>query len=668
MKVLKFSFLGVVGAFVVGIYAGSQLGILLAALLLLAFFFVLLVSHFVKVSLYYRYPSISFVYYFLVMLVFFGLGSFVVNLHQAVQDRDHYRFTRIDASKHKIQLVLDEALKTTTSGKRFYAHIQSVDSEFTRGSILVVVRDSLLEPRVGQEWLVFQELRKLQAPSSYGQFDYSSYLNAKDVYAQVYLEGTSAYFIADQEGFKHRLRSFRERWLHRVKASVKEPDIANLAGALLFGARTNLETQLVDDFKRTGVVHVLAISGLHVGILFLLLHFVFQRFPIFIKTLGILSSLWFFVFLSGFSPSVFRAVFMCSIVVLAALFRRKQLVYNTVAFAMLVSLCIRPKWIYDIGFQLSYAAVFSIVFFYPILQPFLKSRWKMVRYLKELMAISIAAQLGVLPLLIYYFHQFPLFFLLGNLIAIPLITLLLFLGFALLFTSVIWFDLSVIIGFLFSFFSDLLIAGIKQLNSLQLFVVEEIPFHFTLVFSMTILMYLFGYFLKVKKPDAFNLLLLSLAVFQVNLIVLRTCYAHQAFLVIPNDRANLFLLHKTNGNTVVYRYEADSINSGKLLDFKRATWSKEIATQKGPLFFDWSGKRFFIVNSEAAVLYRGRCDVVVFSGAVSLNFNRVLAQVQPAEVVIHNSVPFWNRKLIMAFCVKEKIPFHDCYEKGFYKI
>lgn len=668
MKVLKFSFLGVVGAFVVGVYAGSHIGFLLTTILFLAFILTLLVFHFFKVSVYFRHPFISFIYYFFVMLAFFGLGSLVANAHQAIQDQNHYRFTSIDGSKHKIRLVLNESLKTTNYGKRFYADIISVDSTNSRGRILVVVRDSLLAPDVGQEWLLFQELRKLPPPSSYGEFDYSEYLQTKDVYAQVYLESASAYFLTNQGGFKNRLRALREKWMFRVQQSIKEPEIANLAMALLFGERNNLDVDLVESFKRTGVMHVLAISGLHVGILFFLLQFVFQRFSIFLKTFCILLFLWFFVFLSGFSPSVFRAVLMCSFFVLSRSLRRQQSVFNTIAFALLVSLCIRPKWLFDVGFQLSYAAVFSIVFFYPIMRPYLKSRWQILRYFKELMAISIAAQLGVLPLIIHYFHQFPLFFILGNLIAIPLITLLLFLGFAILFISLVWIDLSVLIGFVFSFVSNLLILGIDELNHLGLFVLEGIPFHLTLVFSMTLFIYVLGYTLKRKKLIHVYVLLVTLIVFQIHWMVLRMYHVNQEFLVIPNDRDHLYLLHKTSERIDVYNYGDAFLKKKRLEGFKRTTWVNKDSVKSGDLFFEWSNKKFLIVNSEAAISYKGPCDVVVFSGTVSLNFNRLLMQLDPEQVIIHNSVPPWDRELIIAFCVKEKIPFHDCSEKGFYKI
>ncbi len=213
-------------------------------------------------------------------------------------------------------------------------------------------------------------------------------------------------------------------------------DEFGMLSALTLGYKDALAPELRESFSTTGAMHVLAVSGLHVGIIFVVFGFLFSfmdrwRLGKRLKPIVIIFLLWCYAFITGLSPSVLRSSVMFSCMVLSGVFGRKSNTYNNIFLSAFFLLFFNPNLLFDIGFQLSYSAVLAIVYFQPKIAGliYVKNRW--LRWAWELAAVSLAAQLGTAPFSVFYFHQFPNYFLLSNFVVIPAATLILYAAVAL---------------------------------------------------------------------------------------------------------------------------------------------------------------------------------------------------------------------------------------------
>jgi competence protein ComEC len=289
----------------------------------------------------------------------------------------------------------------------------------------------------GQQLLIKGALTPPAKPANPYQFDYRRYLTLKHIQWQAYLPEGSWQVIGLQP--ENALVAISLQVRKTLEAAFKTHILtkreATIANALVLGVQDDLDASLRDAYARTGTMHVLAVSGLHVGLLYGVLLFFLKhlrrgrksRLVIFLFIVGVV---WFYAFVTGLSASVLRSVWMFSLVELGLLLRRKSSVLNTLAAVAMLLLMYDPNFLFDVGFQLSFLAVAGIV----LLQPLFLKLWypeqKLVRWIWELFAISIAAQMATFPLSLYYFHQFPVYFWVGNLLAVPLTSLGLYIGVA----------------------------------------------------------------------------------------------------------------------------------------------------------------------------------------------------------------------------------------------
>ncbi|WP_066504212.1 ComEC/Rec2 family competence protein [Rufibacter sp. DG15C] len=305
----------------------------------------------------------------------------------------------------------------------------------------------------GQQLLIKGALTPPAKPANPFQFDYRRYLTLKHIQWQAYLPMGSwqVIGISPPSALVAISLQVRKTLEAAFKTNINTKREATIANALVLGIQDNLDASLRDAYARTGTMHVLAVSGLHVGLLYGVLLFFLKhlrrgrksRLVIFLFIVGVV---WFYAFVTGLSASVLRSVCMFSLVELGLLLRRKSSVLNTLAAVAMVLLLYDPNFLFDVGFQLSFLAVAGIV----LLQPLFLKLWyperKLVRWTWELFAISIAAQMATFPLSLYYFHQFPVYFWVGNLLAVPLTSLGLYIGVA--FMLLFWLPyLNAFIGF-----------------------------------------------------------------------------------------------------------------------------------------------------------------------------------------------------------------------------
>ncbi len=288
------------------------------------------------------------------------------------------------------------------------------------------LHDSTLTFQYGDKILVKGKPYPVPSPSNPHAFDYRAYLETQGITHQHFLRRGSFLQTDSVEGFTIMSASWNTRqWLaQQFHEFIPQTQSRAIALALVLGVKNELDNTLRDAYAGAGAMHVLAVSGLHVGIIVLILNILFRplagyKWGILLKGILSLLLLWAYAFITGLSPSVMRAVTMFSVVIVGQLVQREGNIYNTLSFSALVLLLYNPYMLYQVGFQLSFAAVVGIVWLYPFIYSWFSFKWKLADWAWQLTCVSLAAQAATFPIGLLYFHQFPNYFFLSNLVVIP---------------------------------------------------------------------------------------------------------------------------------------------------------------------------------------------------------------------------------------------------------
>ena len=310
-------------------------------------------------------------------------------------------------------------------------NLLEVKSVFSNGKwqdasakVIVYHQGDFLVP--GKVVLVNKAPSPVDLPRNPGEFNYAEYLARRGIYFRQFL-GKDYQVIdsASVHDFKYALAHLRHDMAEMLREKIPNKQSAQIAMALLLGQKNELDPRIREAYTQAGVMHILAVSGLHVGIIYALFLLVLK--PLKLKKsqsrlflLGVICLIWGYAFLTGLSPSVVRASTMFSLLTLGQMRERKPSIFNILAFSAMLMIVSNPDVIYEVGFQLSYLAVLGIVMLYPLILDLWIPRNKVLDYFWKAAAVSISAQLATFPLSVFYFHTFPVYFLLGNLLILPL--------------------------------------------------------------------------------------------------------------------------------------------------------------------------------------------------------------------------------------------------------
>lgn len=362
------------------------------------------------------------------------------------------------------------------------------------GKILIYFsKDSNIQAMsYGSRVLFYRPLQLIKNSGNPGGFDYKQYNAFQDIYHQVFLK-TPEYVIANttnSNAFKQWLFNIRFVVIKTLQRYIKGDKEAGVAEALLIGYRDDLDKDLVQAYSNTGVVHIIAISGLHLGMIYAALVLLFKPFTKnkwikWLKPVVVLLILWVFTLLAGGVPSILRSAVMFTFIVLGETIDRKSSIYNTLAASAFVMLCINPFYLWDVGFQLSYAAVISIVAFSRHVYNWFYVKNKLLDFFWKLTSVTFAAQILTVPIIFYFFHQFPNLFLITNCVIVPLSSVILFAELILLVVSIV----PAVAGFIGAITSGLLAfmnGFIEKVNSFPYAVYDGIQNSL----EQTILLYL----------------------------------------------------------------------------------------------------------------------------------------------------------------------------------
>lgn len=352
-----------------------------------------------------------------------------------------------------IQVKIDEM---PTLGKNAYRAktlmLQSVDSlnhaQRIRGNLLVYFKKDTISSNLkyGDQLLIKSQIQEISLPRNPGEFNYKNYLQGKHIFYQVYVNHNQYKILPEKAGswlmtWTYKSQNYIKNTLQTFSGSKNELGIGE---ALLFGFDDDIDPEIYKTYSRTGTLHVLAVSGMHVGLIFMLLGLLLAPLQKlkkgkFIKPILLLSGVWLYSVLCGLSPSILRASVMLSFMVIGELIQRKSNHFNSLAASAFLLLVYDTSVISNVGFQLSYAAVLGIIGFYKILYELLEFESRLGDSIWKVVAVSLAAQTLTFPMSLFYFHQFPNYFLLANLLIIPITTLIIYNGILLLVFSKIVF-------------------------------------------------------------------------------------------------------------------------------------------------------------------------------------------------------------------------------------
>ena len=362
-------------------------------------------------------------------LVFICLGRLLMNVRQEiplslgnVPDGSYFMIAKLenDPVKKKKSFKSVATIQELCHGDACYREQEKIFVYFQANRLPEKIRAGAL--------IVFKKtLAPIQNSGLFGGFDYKRYCRLRNIYAQVFLKPTDFSLLGEKKKniFKSCLITWRRKLLAIIKRHIPGQSENSLLEALMIGYTDDLDRSLIQSYSNTGVVHIIAISGLHLALIYQILQLLLKRIKgqksgKWLKLIILLSSLWVFSLLTGASPSVVRSAVMFSVILLAGSLSREATAYNSLASSAFLLLCYDPLWLWDTGFQLSYAAVLSLIIFLKPIQGLFTLKNRLLAGLWNSASVSVAAQILTTPVSVYYFHRFPNYFLLSNLLAVPL--------------------------------------------------------------------------------------------------------------------------------------------------------------------------------------------------------------------------------------------------------
>ncbi len=620
------------------------------------------------------------------------LGYQIAWFHQDLNRQNHFQQYLFQKNTFEAQLI-----EAPLKGKwlKMHAELQQIsDSQSpvkpVSGNVLLYLENDSLSRSlsIGDRVLAKARLSPVKGPANPYAFDYRRYLATQNIHYQAFIRSEQWHVLKKSEVFslKSRAHELRQSFINTLNKQLPTPNERAVGQALILGFKGGLTDEIRNAYAGTGAMHVLAVSGLHVGLVYLGLGFLLSLFPFRsgwwkpTKVVLLLGGVWLFALLTGASPSVMRASTMFSFLIIGMHLRRQPNIYNVLAASAFCLLCFRPLLLWELGFQLSYLAVIGIVYFQPKIYRLWLIDNKIGDYLWKLVAVAIAAQITTLPLSIYYFHQFPIYFWLSGIVVIPAATLILTGGLLLLVAAHTVPALAAGIGGL--------LYGVIWLTNSLIFIIQQIPGSLLggIWVSGLVLLLLYGIVscvclaIETKRMRwltvGMGLLLLigilynireyrrhwqkQMSIYQLpGHTMLEFVDGREAFVaskegVSQKEEEWAALNHRqVCGIQKVERLNLSDSFEGACLRAQNGLYQfyeLRVAVVSGPIRK--------VANTPVSVRY------LVLNGAVQADMDELLACYQPDCLVVDGSSGFRHRQYWRKACLKKSLRFHDVQNQG----
>ena len=611
----------------------------------------------------------------LTFVTFVGLGSLTYQFHDQKEFNDHYT-QHIDPTTDDIETItfrIREVIKPDAYHEKYSVDILKINTQvFTGKTLLNVKKDSLFQAlKVDDVLIASASLNAINRPLNPHQFDYKAYLEQQYIYHQIFADHTQLLALPSDTrtifGYAAQLRT-------RINSQLKfynfKSDELALINALLLGQRQDISKDILNSYSKAGAIHILAVSGLHVGIVLLLLNSVFKpleylRHGKLIKTLLLVAILWGFAVVAGLSASVTRAVMMFSIVAIGMNLNRPSNIFNTLAISVFFLLLFKPLFLFDVGFQMSYLAVIAIVSLQPLLVKLWQPKLKPLNKLWQIFTVTMAAQIGVVPISLYYFHQFPGLFFLSNLVIIPVLGLILGMGIIIILMAllkILPFWLADIYGGMISIMNNF----VRWIALQEKFVFTDLSFSLLQVLTSYLLIITLFLLSKKQNYKRLAMAMLSIMIFQSGMIFEKYMNHTEELIVFHKSRFSLLGLKENKVLTVFHNL--DSITSSKdnsIRNYKIGNSITKIKEDTLVNLYILHNKKLLIIDSLGVYnVPELNPDYLVLRNSPRINLMRVLDSIKPKLIIADGS----NYKSYLqrweATCIKQKVPFHLTSREG----
>lgn len=606
------------------------------------------------------------------------LGACVLWLHTENHQKDHYhQYSYSEKESGFLHAIILEKLKKSGSNDRYVAQLHQVNSQKVKGKILL----NLTNPNgnkleIGTIVRIQSRLRTIPPPRNPFQFDYANYLKQKQIYAQVF---ASVQEIQYQKNPQKNLWYYTSKIRNTIATNLKESGMdhttLSITMALLLGQQQEIDSHLIKDYQFAGAVHILSVSGLHIGCLVLFLNFLMQ--PISnskkgrtLKLIILLLSLALFGVLAGLAPSVLRSVTMFSFVAIGNYWNKHTNIYHTLLVSAFLILLFNPFLLFDVGFQLSYAALFFIVWLQPIFANLWQVKNKILLFFWNIITVSFAAQIGTLPLSLYYFHQFPSLFFVTNLAVLPLLSVIMVIGVIVMIVA--------LFGKIPFMLLSPLVWGIELMNSIihwvasiESLVFQNISFSLALLLSTYLLIVFFFIGISQKSFYAKLLFLVCLLSIQLYYLAIKISQQNERELIVLHTPKSTTLCERKGKAIAVYSSEKKEQNYKQHLAvqyYVTGAFGQIKTTSPLKNTFYCKHNKILVVDSKTSIPLHTQFDLLVLSKNPKLNLDRVITQFRPKMVIADgsnysNMIQKWKKS-----CNQQKIPFHATAEKGYFVI
>jgi competence protein ComEC len=515
----------------------------------------------------------------------------------------------------------------------------------------------LLNGRPGSYLLVYANMDTLKNPQNPAEFDYGKYLSRKGIFHTVFIKKEKYLLIREgpEKSIMEIAAGVRRDLLDKLEDHGIRGRNFGLSSALLLGDDTNIDADIRDIYARAGAMHILCVSGLHVGVVFLVLGFILR----FLKhsrpgrtmlPLLLMLGVWSYALITGLAPPVVRASCMISFFIIGDSFKRHKNSFNTLAASALLMLLIDPELIFSAGFQLSYSAVLGILLLQRPIYNLLYMKYLLLDRIWSITAVSIAAQAGTLAVVLYYFHRFPLYSLITNLIVIPLSSLIIYSG-MLLFILPSQTTAAQASSWLLDMLVTIMDRGVEFVEHIPYGMMENLYFDLNMSILLAIIIGLLAYTFNEKQKGALIFALLVVLAFSAYRLNLSFKTLHQQEFIV-------YSIHGHSAYDVIqgeeHTFYADSLllaSPGKI-DYSIApNWLslnlKEPCTQRlNAKYFtlNTKRKRVLIWDGKApgvSVATSLSLDYLILRGNTEMDLLELFDYFNPGLVIIDSSVPPW---------------------------
>ena len=538
------------------------------------------------------------------------------------------------------------------------------DRKINKNVLVYIAKDSRCKNlKLGDELSFMTVFRKIPHTVTINGFDYADYMFREGVTATAYVK--SGLWTLSGSGhvslLGYYIQSVKDRVLLQYEHSFNNIEERSILKALTLGVKDDLTYGQKTIFSEVGASHLLALSGLHLGILCILLNlalsFLWSYRSQKIKNIIILILVWLFTFMVGFSTSIVRASVMLTLFFLARCINRDYSTINILSWTAFIILILNPFALYDVGFQLSFSAILGILVLVPYFRKIWRPQNKIVNYFWEIIVVSLSAQIGVLPAVLYHFSTFPLYFLLTNLLAIPLVALILWITIFFLLSSPI-IQIQNILALFLSY-------TIKLMNNFFA-VIESWP-NSTIKYEITgmeVFIIILIFFLIVLYLKTRRMLLAYVSVIFFSFFLIERSYSFSIFSLSPS--IHFGIVEKKN-HYIKFDYSRGKFD---LYNINNTESCSGLASKKGIIRF--KQKTVCVLSDKRWKKYTSTKPLLVDYLYITSDYKGYLDEIGKLfiakKIILDSSLNPYQELLLIKECKRLNVDYISLSEKGTYKI